>query len=218
MQTNNQNEIAETRKKMKQRINAFAYSMRALLNGAQGKDISLETLLRGLGKKGQATLLILLSLPFCQPIQIPGFSTPFGILLAFIGTRIAFGNRIWLPKYILDKKISYQHLEKIVSISIKITDKLRYFVYARFTHLVKNPLLQIMHGLTITLLGLVLALPLPIPLSNILAAFPLTLFGLAILEDDGAAILVAYGLSLLCFFVLALLIWLGKEGLISLFQ
>lgn len=218
MQTNHPNEIVKTREKMDQRINAFAYAMETLLNEAHGKDISVENLLKGLEKKGQAALLILLSLPFCQPIQIPGFSTPFGIILAFIGTRIAFGHRIWLPKYILDKKISYHHLEKIASVSIKITDKLRYFVYTRFSHLVKNPILQIMHGLTIAMLGLILALPLPIPLSNILAAYPLAIFGLAILEDDGVAILVAYGLSFLCFFVLALLIWLGKEGLASLFQ
>ncbi|WP_213105137.1 exopolysaccharide biosynthesis protein [Candidatus Protochlamydia amoebophila] len=203
---------------MKERINVFAESLQTLLLDAKEKGMTIESLIRNLAKKGQAVLLVLLSLPFCQPIQIPGFSTPFGILLIFIGLRIGFGHQIWLPKWILGKKIPYSVLERIAKLALKVTNKLRYFVYPRLPNLVKNPILLIFHGLMIAILGFVLALPLPIPLSNILAAYPLLIFGLAILEDDGAAILIAYGLSLVCLTILAGLIWLGKEGVSSFFD
>ncbi|MBA2367886.1 MAG: exopolysaccharide biosynthesis protein [Candidatus Protochlamydia sp.] len=202
---------------VKKRKNAFAESILALLHDAQGKDIQVRTIVERLAKKGQAALLILFSLPFCQPIQIPGFSFPFGIALAFIGSRIAFGHRIWLPQRILDMKIPYHTFEKIARLAIKVTDKLLFFVSTRMVDLVKNPAGQVMHGLTIMVLALILALPLPIPLSNLLAAYPLLIFGLALLEDDGAAILVAYGLSLICFFAFALVIWVGKESLMAYF-
>jgi hypothetical protein len=202
---------------MKKKKNAFAESILAVLNDAQGKDVLVSTLVERLAKKGQAALLILFSLPFCQPIQIPGVSLPFGIALAFIGSRIAFGHRIWLPRSILNMKIPNHSFEKIARIAIKVTDKLLFFVSTRMVHLVKNPALQVMHGLTIMVLALILALPLPIPLSNLLAAYPLLIFGLAILEDDGAAILVAYALSLICFFAFALLIWAGKATLMAIF-
>lgn len=197
--------------------NAFADSILEMLKEADGKDVLVRTVVERLAKKGQAALLILFSLPFCQPIQIPGFSFPFGVALAFIGSRIAFGHRIWLPQRILNMKIPYHSFEKIARIAIKVTDKLLFFVSMRMVHLVKNPALQVIHGLTIMLLALLLALPLPIPLSNLLAAYPLLIFGLAILEDDGAAILTAYGLSLICFFSFALLIWAGKATLMALF-
>jgi hypothetical protein len=42
-------------------------------------------------------LVIILVLPFCQPIPLPGFSTPFGIALMIFGFRIALRQRPWLP-------------------------------------------------------------------------------------------------------------------------
>jgi hypothetical protein len=202
---------------MNKRSNVVAESLQRILVQAKEQGMTLEGLMRGLAKKGQAALLVLLSLPFCQPIQIPGFSTPFGLLLLYIGLRIGFGRSIWLPQWILQKQISYSLLEKIAKVTISVTNKLRYFIYPRLTYLVRNSILLTFHGLTIALLGIILALPLPIPLSNILAAYPLLMFGLAILEDDGVALLIAYGLSLLCFGVLIGLVWLGKESLSALF-
>lgn len=203
---------------MKKRINAFARSMQVFFDETGYRDVTVEQLLRVLGQKGQAALLVLLSLPFCQPIQIPGFSTPFGLILAFLGLRLAFGHKIWLPRVILDKKISYETLNKIMTFAIKVTDKLLFFVSKRMSDLVSHPAMQIANGLTIAFLGIILSLPLPIPLSNILAAYPLLIFGLALLEEDGAALLVAYALSAVCFTVLGLLIWFGKEGLCALFS
>lgn len=201
---------------MKIRRNSLAERLNHLLSLAQTQDVSVKFVIDTLAGKGQAVLLILFSLPFCQPIQIPGFSTPFGILLAFIGLRIAFGHRAWFPKMLLEKKISYRILKKIASIAIKITEKLQFLISTRWEWLIKNPFLHVTHGLTITVLALLLALPLPIPFTNLLAAYPILAFGLGILEDDGLMISIGYLLSLLCFSVFIALIWFGKEGFLIL--
>lgn len=200
---------------MRRRQNSLADQLNRLLDLAKTEDITIRTLIQVLAGRGQAILLIVFSLPFCLPIQIPGFSTPFGILIAIIGLRIAFGHRIWIPRKLLDKKVAYNHLEKIASFAIKLTNKLRFLISTRLTLLVKHPVAHIINGLTITFLGLFLALPLPIPFTNLLAAFPLLAFGLAMLEDDGVFIIIAYLLTFLSIFLIFSAVAYGKHWLLS---
>ena len=51
---------------------------------------------------------------------------------------------------------------------------------------------KVVHGLMIFILGLFLALPLPVPLSNITAAWSILLISLGILEDDGLIVGIGY--------------------------
>lgn len=201
---------------MKIRRNSLAQRLNDLVSLAQSYPLSVKVIMEVLAGKGQAVLLILLSLPFCQPIQIPGFSTPFGIVLAFIGLRIAFGHRAWFPRALLEKEISYRILKQMASFAIKISEKLSFLIFTRWEWMVNNPILQVIYGLIITALSLLLALPLPIPFTNLLAAYPILAFGLGILEDDGVMILIGYLLSLLCFSVFMALVWFGKEGVLAL--
>lgn len=191
--------------------NSLANRLNHLLTEAKGNAVSMKVIIDTLAGRGQAALLILLVLPFCQPIMIPGLSTPFGIILIFIGLRIAFGHRTWIPKFLLNKEIPYKTLEKVAKVAIKITNKLSFLTSTRWTYFVKNPLLHICHGLSIALMAFVLALPLPIPLTNLLAAYPILFFGLALLEDDGVLIFVAYFLFYFCLGVFASLLFFGKE-------
>ena len=201
---------------MQNKNNALTEALEKLLQQANGQDTTLDLILTCLAKRGYATLLVLLSLPFCLPIQIPGFSTPFGIVLALIGLRIAFGRRIWLPQMVLQKKISYPVLEKVTKNAIKIAQKLSFLTATRLTWLSQSPVVQVVNGLLIFILSLFLALPLPIPFTNLLTAVPILIFGFAILEDDGVLLLIAYVLTLVCFGFYAWLYWIGKAGLIAL--
>lgn len=159
---------------------------------ANHAPISLKSILEILSGKGRVLILILLSLPFCQPIMIPGLSTPFGIAIAFIGLRIALGQHIWLPKRFLAKKISPTTLKKITSKCVWLFKKLKRLVHPRLGWLCLPRAAQITYGLVAFLLGLLLALPLPIPFSNLAAAWALFFLGLGILEDDGLFVLIGY--------------------------
>lgn len=189
-----------------------------LIKKANSQDISIKMIMETLAGKGQALMLIMFCLPFCQPILLPGLSTLFGIMLALIGLRISFGRSSWLPKKILEKKISYATLKKITFYTTKIVQKLRFLIATRWIWIVKNPILHIIHGLTITLLAILLALPLPIPLTNLLAAYPILAFGLGLLEDDGVLIVMAYILSIVAFSAFISLFLFGKEGFMHLYK
>ncbi len=165
----------------------------------ENASISIEELLHVLSGKGQSLILLFLSLPFCQPLQIPGLSTPFGLAIAFIGLRIAFGKRVWLPKRLLAKTITPHVLQKIIGKTLWLVRKAKHLAHPRLTWLRHYPALNIINGLLIATLGIFLALPLPIPLSNLTAAWSIFFIGLGVLEDDGIFILIGYLISLLTF-------------------
>lgn len=163
---------------------------------SKSAPISIEEILHILSGKGRSLLLILLSLPFCQPIQIPGLSIPFGLVIAFIGIRLVFGKGIWLPKKILSKKISSKTLEKLTSKTLIIVKKVRSWTRPRLIWMCHSPFMEKANGILIFLLGLFLALPIAIPLSNLTVAWSIFLISFGILEDDGLFVLVSYLLSI----------------------
>lgn len=164
---------------------------------AEHQSLSLGKILKILSGKGLSLLLILLSLPFCQPFQIPGFSTPFGMAIAFIGLSMALGKHVWLPKKLLSKEISSEIIQKITTKALVWIKKIRCWLHPRLHWFCHSPFMEFMNGLCIALLGGILALPLPIPFSNLAAAWSIFLLSLGMLEDDGACILIGYVFFLL---------------------
>lgn len=162
--------------------------------------LSMENILELLGGKGKPLLLILLSLPFCQPIPLPGLSILFGIVIIFLGIRIAIDGKIWLPKAILHKQISRKTLHQISSKGLWLVKKIKRFIRPRLLWLCRSQLMRLTNGILIALLGFLLALPVPIPLANLLAAWPILLLSIGLAEDDGVFILVAYAITGICFF------------------
>ena len=178
--------------------------------GEQAKkatSLTLKEILETLSGNGRFIILIFLSLPFCQPIQIPGVSTPFGIVIAFIGLRISLGKRIWLPKKILLKTISSTTIENISQKSLQMMIKLNRFIHRRWEWLCKGRIINTINGLIICFLGFFLALPLPLPLTNLVAGWSIVLVSLGWLTSDGVVILMGYFVSLitLVYFILILL-------------
>lgn len=175
------------------------------------EKIKIRELFACLSGRGYAALLIVLSFPFCFPLQIPGFSTPFGLLLSFLGLRIAFAKRLWWPQWALDKEFSSHSISKIVSRMIHFFNGNKGFVRPRLTFLSQNPILHRINGILVAVLGLFLALPLPIPFTNLLSAIPILCIGLGLLEDDGLFILIAYFIAALCFATFIGLFFYGKS-------
>jgi hypothetical protein len=178
------------------------------------KDIASKTETTSIGDifsilsgRGYAVLLTLMTFPFTLPIQIPGFSTPFGLIMAFLGLRLAFGKHLWWPEWILNRQISSKSVDSIVEHLINFfeSDKMN-FLRPRFP-IFLHPFFHRLNGLLICFLSLLLALPLPLPLSNIIPSVPLLCISLGLLEDDGLFIAIGYALSALialCIIAMAL--------------
>lgn len=162
-------------------------------------EIEMNQIISILAGKGYAALLVIFTLPFCFPIQIPGFSTPFGITLALLGLRIGLGMQPWWPQFILTKKLSSKTIKKIAENTIGVVTKLRRITHPRLFFFTKNPICHRINGFLISVLSIFLSLPLPLPFTNLVSALPIFFIGIGLLEDDGLFIIIGYFLSLICF-------------------
>lgn len=178
----------------------FEQELSLLLEMSQKVDrISIGELLQILSGKSSSILLILLVLPFCLPIQIPGVSTPFGLMTMFVGFRMIFGKDLWLPKRLLTTTVSSKHLRMVARKGLVVINKMKRFITPRMVWIFYIPFIGIFDGILISVLGFLLALPLPIPFTNLAVAYPILILALALLEDDGALLIIGYVLSALAF-------------------
>lgn len=159
---------------------------------AQQRPISVGQILRTLSGRGQALVLIVLSLPFCLPLQIPGLSVPFGLGIALIGLRRAFGKRIWLPQRLLAHTVEASRLQKITDKMLVLVRKMKRWVHPRLNGVCHGPAMRVVNGLAISLAGILLSLPLPVFFTNLTPAWSIFLIALGIFEDDGLFVLLGH--------------------------
>lgn len=165
---------------------------RALLDQLAEGDpddlLRLGDLLSGLGRRAFGVLLFL-AIP---PSFIPGvaglISSPIVVL---VGVQLVLGlRRPWLPKFLASRGPHRHVLIKFDRWFAPWLTRLEKLIKARMTALLDHRLASIVSGVILVLLGLLLALP--IPLTNGLFGALLLLFTLALLERDGVLMLVAW--------------------------
>jgi hypothetical protein len=185
--------------------------LKKILDKAELQSLTVGQLRQTLKGRGFALLIILFALPFTIPVPLPGLSTPFGLAIAFLGFRMALGKRPWLPQRIQRAQISYATLEKIVRKAIRVAAFLEKVVKPRLRWMRHRGLAKII-GLVIALNGLMLCLPLPVPLTNSIPAISTILLTLGRIERDGVFTLAGFFVSLLGIGYIMFWINLGKMG------
>lgn len=183
----------------------------------EAEEIQFRQIFVALADKQYGALLIVLSLPFCFPIQIPGFSTPFGLMLAFLGMRMALNKKPWWPKWVLDKKVKSVSLVKLVTKTMSVVRYIQKFIHPRLSMLTQNPLFHRFNGILVAILAGILALPLPIPFTNIFSAFPILFIGIGLLEEDGMFVLAGYTIGLAYLSVFIVLFVFGINHIMNYF-
>jgi hypothetical protein len=195
-------------------------ALRRLLREANGRAMTIREMVNILHGRGLQFVVILLCLPFLAPVSIPGISIPFGLAIALSGLRIAFGHRPWLPKFILNRSISFSVLEKMVHFGCAIYERVEKVIRPRLGILLDGPGMGMMIGSAIALSGVFLSLPIPppFPLTNTIPGFAIICLSLGLMERDGGLILCGYGLTVIAAIYVALIGFLGKAGVDQLWQ
>lgn len=189
--------------------------LRRLLATAAGRSLTLGELEAILQGRGFALFILLLSLPFCAPIAIPGLSIPFGVVITFLGLRILFGRKPELPGFILRKQVKYATLERIVNLGLKLCKYMEKIARPRMSFLRTWPGMINLIGLGLASGGVQLLLPLPplIPLSNTIPAVSVVLLTAGLIERDGVFVLVGYAMNLAAWIYFALMFGVIGEGI-----
>jgi hypothetical protein len=164
----------------------------------QSETVEVWKILKILSKRGIEALLILFSIP----IPIPGISNLFGLILAFLGVQFAFGSKLWVPKWIAKREINSHHLSLFITKTINALNSLHTVIHPRLTFFIQNPFMSYLNALVICLLAFIVAMPIPIPLTNILFATPILAMALGLLNDDGLFVLIGYVIVVMDFFIL----------------
>ncbi len=163
-----------------------------ILKEFEVETVTLREVLALLHGRGYVLLVMLLALPFCQPIPLPGLSTPLGLIIALIGARLAMGWKPWLPGWLLNTRLPPKLFAKIFQLTQKMVAWFERLLRPRLLWVTSSPRREQMHAIPIVVCALLLLLPLPLPFSNVIPAWGVLLIAGGLLERDGKFILAGY--------------------------
>ncbi len=167
---------------------ALSSLLRRTLRDVPGERIPVGALIDALGDRAYGALLLLFAAPNALPMP-PGTSAILGAPLLLIAWQLMLGYaQPWFPGWMRNRTLRRSDLEAML-------DRLLPWI-ARVERLAR-PRLAILTGwageriIGAITLALAIILFLPIPLGNMLPALAICVFGLALLEKDGIAALLA---------------------------
>jgi hypothetical protein len=164
---------------------AFSEELRRLGKQFNAQPATLAAILSAAKERGIELVLVLVCLPFLTPIPLPGLSTPLGLVVCLIGARFALGRKPWLPRRLLDRELPRQFITTLLAATPRIVRWLEYLLRPRLGFLHEQLNYRRVAGTLIMFSGLMLMLPLPIPLTNCLPALTVVLLAAGTMEHDG---------------------------------
>lgn len=169
-----------------------------------GDTMSIRDLSAQLGDRGFGLILLLFSLPNAIPLPIPGISTVTSLPLIFFSAQLCLGKeRIWLPRWLADRKIPINGLRPLIQKSLPLLVKLEKVIKPRLDAITTRRFERLAGGL---MLILALLIALPIPLGNLPLGVSMAVLSLAITERDGIVMITGWLLTIFSLFFLAALI------------
>lgn len=183
--------------------------VRALEAAVKGPMTLGETVER-MHESGFGLVLVFVCLPFLQPLPLAGLSTVIGAFIALQGVQLARGRAtLWLPRWIARRRLEERTLHSLLGFARRFFSVADRLTRPRLVALARA---ERAAGAGIAVCGVFLALPFPIPLSNMICALPVALLSLALLEDDGVLAALGWlGVFLMIGFHFGLVV-LGADG------
>lgn len=197
----------------------FSEELTKIASEANGQKITIgqmESVLRG---RGFAATLLILCIPFVQPIPLPGLSVPFGVAIALMGLRLAFRRKARIPQMIRDREMEAERLKKILLGMAKIFRSMERFFKERFDFMFQWPMDHLI-GVTIFTSGVALCLPLPpvILFSNSIPAWAVIFCCLGFIERDGLLVMIGHVLGVatwVYFFLIGETAWFAIQKMFN---
>lgn len=182
------------------------------------EGLTLRQILERLQDRGLLMLCMVLTVPFLLPVSIPGTSTPFGLVIAFIGLGILANKPPCLPGYFVDRPIAAESLLPVLEKGAQLFNKIERWTHPRLPILTHGKTFGRLNGILLVLSAILLMAPLPLPLANALPAYGILFLAAGSLERDGYMVLVGYLMMVLTIIYFALVALLGAFGLQALFS
>ncbi len=148
--------------------------------------VTVGDLLDRLDSRAHGVLLLVLALPMCIP-NVPGISTIFGLLMMAPAIQLVFGSRrLWLPQRVRTMTVDFGALRRALQVATPPLKRIEYLIKPRLSALTRFPV-TIVIGLQTLLMAVILILP--IPFANWPPGMTVAMTALALLQRDGALML-----------------------------
>lgn len=158
--------------------------------------VTLGQVLEALGQRSFAPLLLVAGLILFSPLSgVPGVPTLMGLTILLTSVQMLLLRRhLWLPQWLLRKSISRARYLRVVQWLYRPAASIDRWLQPRLSLLVHRGGSYII-ALVSTAIGMALPAMEILPFSATIAGLALTLFGLALVAQDGLTALMALGVT-----------------------
>lgn len=167
--------------------------LRATAADLTGENVSIRDLLHAFGERAFGLGVIVFALPNATPI--PFIGALFGIPLIFLAVQMALGHpHPWLPQALMDRSMQRTRFVSMVDL---VEPKLR-----KVESILKPRLLFLFSPMADRLIGFfvflcALSIIVPLPGSNFPPAIGVIVVALAVIAEDGVALIIGVVIGLL---------------------
>lgn len=191
---------------------SLSASLRELREG--DGPLRVGEIVDAVGDRGFGLLLVILSLPSALPVPAPGYSTPFGLILAVLGIQMLCArSKPSLPGRARRMKIQRQHANRLLGAGLRFLGWTERLIRPRMEW-IGSRAGRVFFGGVVLMMAILMIFP--IPLTNTFPAMVIFLTGVAFCERDGLTALFAFGVGILAILLYAYVIYLlatvGVEG------
>jgi hypothetical protein len=162
------------------------------------RPLPLSVLITQVGNSGFGTIAGMLIVPMLIPLPIPvaGFSALMGSGIILVGCQLALGyEQPHLPQRIARIEISPAASQKLLKNLNRLLQPLEKMSRHRFPRFSNSWWGCRITGFCLAWDALLMSLPLPIPLTNLIPAYSILFLAIGLLEFDGLFILIGYGMT-----------------------
>ncbi len=172
---------------------SFVADLAAIELMGQDPKVSFAAIEQKLEGRGFASFALIFALPFVQPIPLPGVSIIIGLVMIAVGLRLTLGHAGILPRWLGRREIDGSKLVKMTQAARKAFAYIDPLFKPRLQLALQPPFNRAI-GISITLSGLALILPLPpvVLFSNSLPAWAIICVSVGYLERDGLFVLLGH--------------------------
>jgi hypothetical protein len=176
-------------------LRKLSEELHALAEEFRERKVTLQEVMGALGGRASGLMIVILALPFCSPISIPGLSVPFGAVIFVLGACFVVGRPPWLPRRLLAVQLPPKFFRAVLEGASKFIGWIERRLHPRWPWVTGSTAIMRVHGLLVCAGAAVLLLPLGgIPFTNMFPALVVVVGTLGMMERDGVAVAAAYGI------------------------
>jgi hypothetical protein len=162
------------------------------------RSLPLQALLTRAGNNGFGMISGMLTIPMLIPLPfpLPGFSALVGIGIILVGCQLAIGyDKPYLPARIARQELSPAASQTLLKNINRLLQPIERMARQRLPRFSNSWWGYRISGSCLAWNALLMSLPLPIPLTNLLPAYTILFLAIGLLELDGLFILIGYAMT-----------------------